>query len=258
MRPTVRARSLRIAAFRMATVAAIAASACNNAAEIRTQALQSSTPVTFATSDGVQLSGRLFGPASASTGVVFVHMVPSDQSSWYEMASMVADQGYRAVTFDLRGYCPGGDAGCSQGSKDPAAAATDVAAAVAYLRTQGVRTDALVGASIGGTASLVVAGQEGKGVAALVTLSAPASIQGLVAGPDVLQTITAAKLFIAGNGDGIAGATAQAFYDQSLQPKDVQILPSNDHGTDLLEGNQSEQTRNLILAWLQRYAPAAA
>ena len=159
------------------------------------------------------------------------------------------------MTFDFRGYCPGADAGCSEGSKDPAANPTDLTAALTFLRAQGVRNVALVGASMGGTASLVVAAQEGQDVRAVITLSAPASIQGLAAGPEQIQSITAAKLFIAGNGDGVAAAAALAFYDQGPQPKDVKILPSNDHGTALLEGNQSEQTRDLITGELQRFFP---
>jgi dienelactone hydrolase len=232
-----------------------AAMACNNARAIRSEALQRSSAVTFTTSDGVQLAGRLFGPEHAVNGIVFSHMLPADQSSWYELASSYGSQGYRALTFDFRGYCPGGDAGCSQGSKDPSAAANDLSAAVEYLRSQGVHRLALIGASMGGTASLVVSGQDAEGVRAVITLSAPAQIEDLAAGPDLLQTITAAKLFIAGSGDGIAGATALAFYDQSPQPKAVKVLPSNDHGTALLEGNQSEETRKLIDDWLQRYLP---
>jgi pimeloyl-ACP methyl ester carboxylesterase len=116
---------------------------------------------------------------------------------------------------------------------------------------------ALVGASMGGTASLVVAGKEQDGIAAVITLSAPASIQGLSAGPDVLATVTAAKLFLAGNEDGDAAATAQAFFAESLQPKRVEILTSGDHGTDLLEGNQGEIARNQIVSWLTQHAPVS-
>ena len=49
---------------------------------------------------------------------------------------------------------------------------------------------------------------------AVVTLSAPDAIDGLTAGPDVLQAVDAAKLFIAGNVDGDAAAAAQTFYDE--------------------------------------------
>jgi pimeloyl-ACP methyl ester carboxylesterase len=235
---------------------AVVATGCDRSQAIREQALKDSHAVSFAASDGVELSGRLFGPEHARTGVVLAHMLPSDQRSWFDFADRLGTMGYAVLTFDFRGYCPGGNGGCSQGTKDVAAIWQDVEGAVAFLRDRGLGSIALVGASMGGTASLVVAGKEGSGISAVVTLSAPPSVGGLSAGADVLATVTAAKLFIAGDGDGTAAADAQAFYDQGPQPKDVQIVTSSDHGTDLLEGNQSEIVRNLILTYLQQHAPA--
>ncbi|MDP9297426.1 MAG: alpha/beta hydrolase [Actinomycetota bacterium] len=255
MRTPVPPRSLRISTLAVATCVALGTAACSRAQEIRRRALADSSPVTFATTDGTTLAGRLFGPADATTGVVFAHMVPADQSSWFDLADYVGERGYRALTFDFRGYCPGGDAGCSGGTKDPSSAPTDLTAAVEYLRAKGVRTIALVGASMGGTAALAVASEASDGIAAVITLSAPAAIDGLQAGPDAVERVTAAKLFIAGSGDAPAAAAAEAFYDQSLQPKDVQILTSDDDGTDLLEGNQSVATRDLITSWLGRFVP---
>jgi pimeloyl-ACP methyl ester carboxylesterase len=133
----------------------------------------------------------------------------------------------------------------------------DVEGAVGVLRSEGVRRIGLVGASMGGTASLVVASQAGQGIDAVVTLSAPDSIEGLTAGPDVLQAVTAAKLFLAGNGDASAAQTAQTFYDETIQPKRVEILTTNDHGTDILDGNQSEMAKNLILDWLGQHVPVS-
>ena len=40
------------------------------------------------------------------------------------------------------------------------------------------------------------------------------------------------------------------------QPKRVEILPADDHGTDLLEGSQSGILQTKILDYLQVYAPA--
>ncbi|MBI3649207.1 MAG: alpha/beta fold hydrolase [Actinobacteria bacterium] len=254
MRPARRSRVFGAAALLVTTALLLAA--CNQGGAIRRQALQDSNPVTFDSTDGVALSGRLFGPEHARAGVVLAHMLPSDQSSWFDFADRIGKLGYAALTFDFRGYCPGGDAGCSEGSKDVASIWQDVEGAVGYLRSRGVRTVALVGASMGGTASLIVAGREGNAIAAVVTLSAPQSISGLVAGPDVLANLTAAKLFVAGNGDTVAAEAAQAMFDQSPQPKELQIVTSDDHGTDLLEGNQAEIVRNLVIGYLQVHAPA--
>ena len=66
-----------------------------------------SREITFTSSDGITLSGRLFGPADGSAGVVLAHMYPSDQSAWFDFASRLGERGYRVLTFDFRGYCPG-------------------------------------------------------------------------------------------------------------------------------------------------------
>ena len=111
---------------------------------------------------------------------------------------------------------------------------------------------------MGGTASLIVAGEPGDRIEVVVTLSAPDAIGDLVVGPAALPTLAAAKLFLAGQSDGSAADVAQRFYDQSLPPKRVEILTTGDHGTDLLTGNQAEIARNLILGWLARHLPASS
>jgi pimeloyl-ACP methyl ester carboxylesterase len=218
---------------------------------------EGSKEITFQSSDGVKLDGRLFGPDKGSAGVVLAHMFPADQSAWYFFADRLGDLGYRVLTFDFRGYCPGGDAGCSEGEKYIPAIWQDVEGAVAALRSKGVTRLALVGASMGGTASLIVAGKEGREIDAVITLSAPPSFEGLDAGPDVMAQVTAAKLFIAGNGDIAAAQAVDAFYGQSLQPKRPVILTTDDHGTDILSGNQAGVVSTEMINWLQRYLPVS-
>ncbi len=86
--------------------------------EVERFALERSTAVTCTSADGVRLSGRVFGSDDATAGVVLAHMQPADQTSWYAFAERLGDAGYRALTFDFRGYCPGGDAGCSEGTQN--------------------------------------------------------------------------------------------------------------------------------------------
>jgi pimeloyl-ACP methyl ester carboxylesterase len=216
---------------------------------------EGSKEITFQSSDGVKLDGRLFGPDKGSAGVVLSHMFPADQSAWYFFADRLGDLGYRVLTFDLRGYCPGGDAGCSEGEKNIPAIWQDVEGAVAALRSKGVTRLALVGASMGGTASLIVAAKQGRDIDAVITLSAPPAFEGLDAGPDVLAEVSAAKLFIAGNGDISAAQAVDAFYGQSLQPKRPVILTTDDHGTDILSGNQAGIVSTEMINWLARYLP---
>ena len=235
----------------ISSLAALTASACGSAPT--TVAVPASVAVTFTTPDGVSLAGRLFGPSDAQAGVVLSHMLPADQSSWYAEADRLAAQGYRVLTFDFRGYCPGGDAGCSQGTRDLNEAPTDLTAALSYLRSQGPTRLGLVGASIGGLASLIVASHQ-TNIPAVVTLSAPEVLNAVAAGPPVLAAVTGAKLFIAGLGDPTGSAqAAQDLYENSPQPKRLDIVPVDDHGTDLLTGGQGTQVRQLLEAWLAQY-----
>jgi pimeloyl-ACP methyl ester carboxylesterase len=236
----------------LATVVALVAVGCNQAQVEHEAAMADSKAVSFESADGVHLEGRLFGDGQA--GVVLSHMLPADQSSWWDFARILSEQGYLVLTFDFRGYCPGGDAGCSGGEKNISAIWQDVLGAIDYVQSQGALTVELVGASMGGTASLVAASEAGGDISAVVTLSAPVSIEGLGIGPEALSRFSAGKLYIAGVGDATAADAAQQLYDLSPPPKHVEILPSDAHGTDLLTSNQSEVVRTLILNYLDQFS----
>jgi uncharacterized protein len=196
--------------------------------------------VRFSTDDGVELAGDLRG--SGATGVVLAHMFPTDRRSWAEFASLLADRGYRSLAFDFRGY---GDSG---GQREIPEIWRDVVAAADELRARGARRIVLVGASMGGTASLIAAAQsELNGV---VTLSAAGTFMGLSAPPEVLQAVDEPKMFIAAQDDGSAATTAQTFYDTASGAKRLEVVTGADHGTEILEGRQGETVRRLILEFL--------
>jgi pimeloyl-ACP methyl ester carboxylesterase len=194
--------------------------------------------VTFPSTDGVVLSGRGFG--SGAKGVVLAHMYPADQSSWFAYAQQLAAKGYRVLTFDFRGY------GASTGTKDIARIADDVEAAYREIKHQGATRVALVGASMGGTASLLAASRQP--VVGVVTLSAPVEFMGLDA-RSVVKALTAPKLFMAAEKDvGAAGARELALL--AAPPKGLFICPGGDHGTDLLQGDSSKAVADRITAFL--------
>jgi esterase/lipase len=249
-----RAELLRAVALALALATATAGCAPSRQEE-RNADIAASTGVSFRSSDGVKLAGRVFG--DGRVGVVLAHMFPADQTSWWAFARVLAPKGFTVLTFDFRGYCPGGVAGCSEGERDVAAMWQDVLGAVDFMMARGMVRVMLVGASIGGTASLLAAAQPGVPVVAIVALSAPQSFEGLTVDRTVLGNVTAAKLFVAGNGDPTGAApAAQAMYDESPQPKQVEIVTSSDHGTDLLTGNQSGRVQTLIMGYLEQHAGA--
>ena len=215
--------------------------------------ISGSRAVSFRSSDGIDLEGRLFGDGTSA--VVLSHMRPADQTSWFAFASRLSDAGYLVLTYDFRGYCPGGgQGGCSAGERDVPAMWQDVLGAIDFVRGRGATRVSVVGASMGGTASLIAASRTDVDVRAVIALSAPTSIEGLVVDPAVLSNVTAAKLFIAGLGDAPAARDAQALHAQSPPPKRVEIVPVDDHGTDLLTGPRGEEVRRLIELYLELYA----
>lgn len=251
----------RIRSLAAPLVVAASLAACGGGPSASSSAaVAASTPVTFTTSDGVELQGRLFGPSDAAAGVVLAHMLPADQRAWFGFAERLAEQGYRVLTFNFRGYCPGGDGGCSQGTKQIDAAPTDLRAAVAELRAEGVSRVGIAGASMGGTAALLVAADDPVGIPAVVAISAPQALSGLAVGPEVLQRVVGAKLFIAGLGDP-AGAVAAADEMTRMSPQPVreEVVTTDAHGTDLLTSSQGERVQQLIEQWFGQWlsAPAA-
>lgn len=214
-----------------------------------------SRAVRFTSTGGNELAGRLFEADGATAGVVLAHMRPGDQSSWFGYAETLADDGYRVLTFNFRGYCPGGGAGCSGGRTDLPLLWRDVLAAVRFLRSTGVGRVGVIGASMGGTAALVASAQPASRIGAVATLSAPTSIEGLAVSSETLVAVPSAKLYVAGAGDAAAAADAQSLYALSVPPKRVEIVPSEDHGTDLLDGNQGPNVRQILQGWLARFLP---
>jgi pimeloyl-ACP methyl ester carboxylesterase len=204
-------------------------------------------PIRFTSDDGVELAGELRG--DGDVGVVLAHMFPTDRTSWSSFATDLADGGFRTLTFDFRGY------GDSEGERDIPEIWRDVVAAVRALREEGATRVVVVGASMGGTAVLLAAVQEP--VDAVVTLSAPSTFMGLTAPPEILAGVSVPKLFVAADGDGTAAQTAQMFYAQSPPPKRVEIVTGTEHGTDLLEGGQSEVVKRLVTSFLERVEPQA-
>ena len=204
------------------------------------QPVSAGTVVTFTADDGVALSGRLFGRQNnGAVGVVLAHMYPADQTSWYDYARRLADEGYVALTFDFRGY------GESGGSRQIDQIDRDVEAAADEMRAQGVTRVVLVGASMGGTAALMVAARQP--VLGVITLSAPVEFKGLSA-KDAVTKVMASKLFIGAEGDA-GGPAARALGAMAPEPKEVAVFPGSDHGTDLLRGDQ----RDAVLARMDEF-----
>jgi pimeloyl-ACP methyl ester carboxylesterase len=246
------ARILAVVLLTVAALASVLLTACggNGPAATSTPASADKLPVparavSFTTDDGVTLRGHVFG--SGRESVILAHMYPADQTSWYATAERLAQQGYMALTFDFRGY------GESGGQKQVALIDRDVDAAIAWIRGEGASEVVLVGASMGGTASLIagVRAQTLSSIrlAGIATLSAPVEFQGLSAS-DAVPRLVVPLLFIAAEKD-VGAAGARELEQLSSGRGGLEIVPGSDHGTDLLTGKQREKVSALLFQFVK-------
>ena len=120
-------------------------------------------PVAVTGVDGVRIVGERRGSAEAPA-VVFLHGGGQTRHSWGGTAGAVADRGYQAVSLDLRGH---GDSDWSEdGDYRIVSFAGDVMAALDGLPPRPV----LIGASLGGLTSVLLAGELRAGSAGGVVL----------------------------------------------------------------------------------------
>jgi len=197
--------------------------------------------VTFTTEDGIEINGNIFG--SGNRWVILSHMRPTDQTNWFDFARYLADNGYIVLTYDFRGY------GKSGGSQDISNIDKDLEAALDFVRQYDAEKIFLMGASMGGTASLVVASRQT--VDGVISFSSPTEIDSLSA-IDKVGNIDAPKLFIASKGDGNAVESANTLFDASPEPKEIEILDGSAHGTFIFEKepDNAEIVKQIVLDFL--------
>ena len=188
------------------------------------------------------LDGRVFG--DGPTGVILAHMRLDDQSSWYPLATELADTGeFTVLTFDFRGF------GESEGEKQFDRVDADLEAAVQYARRRlGLEKIFLVGASMGGTASLVVAARDQ--VAGVVAISAPSQFPPLDA-VEAVSDINSPKLFVVSENDVPQFRAQQEFWEMAREPKAQHVYEGDTHGTALLTSPHGDDLRRRILDFLR-------
>lgn len=206
----------RIGAAALAALFSLAAAPAPSAPA----AAPSPVHVSFRSSDGITLRGHLWpgGP----TAIVFSHMYGTTQSIWYDLAGRLAAQGYTVLTFDFRGV------GTSSGRLVIARVYRDTLAAVRFIRTRNPRRIVVAGASMGGSSSIIAAGE--TQVDGLIVIASGMMFQGLNVHP-YLGELRMPKLFIVGRGDAPFNTSVRTMHARTPQPKQLIVIPTGLHGT---------------------------
>lgn len=204
----------------------------------------------FRAADGTRLVGHRFGGKrpGARTAVVLAHMSDGDLCVWAPYARILAKQGAFAFAFDLRGH------GFSEGRRNHRRAPADLAAAVRAVRSLGARKVVVMGASLGGIATLIGTPNLKPAVDGIVSVSAPAAIAGTLNARPAVARIQVPTLYVASEADQSPpydfAADAQALYDgTATSEKRLEIVPGLLHGTFLVDG--SAVVRALLRAFVR-------
>jgi pimeloyl-ACP methyl ester carboxylesterase len=200
------------------------AATCLNDDEVRTGAVE------FTTSAGEELEGYQQG--TGDTGVVLAHQSDGNLCQWKAYASTLARQGYRTLIFTF---------------KD--ALDQDVVAAVEQIRRAGAKRVILIGASMGGTASVVAAADATLFVDGLIVLSAPTGYQNIDALAEAPK-LTMPLLLIAGDQDALYSEQARKLRDAATKAPERKLLvvKSAGHGVDLVSGDVQQAIEDFLRA----------
>lgn len=194
--------------------------AVDGAREVATEGAPRAEVVTFTTDDDIELSGFMFG--SGATGVVLAHMSGSEKEAWVDLAVSLSNNGYRALTFDFRGYA-------GQEGRKNSALDLDMDAAITALRAQGASRVFVVGASMGGTAA-VDAGARHK-LEGIVAVSAPGEFDDIDAFSATGSLDEPALFIVAEDDQPYATETAALAQASGGQ---LETYEGSAHGTELL------------------------
>ena len=200
--------------------------------------------VSFVTSDGVTLSGTLYGQGTRA--IILSNEGDNNSLTWVPMAQQLATLGYLVLGYSYRPQVATANGLPSQGLRD-------LRAAIAFIHTHHVSGITLMGSSLGGLISLKEATAERFD--ALVPISAPVAFEDVQLSDAELQRITTPKLFVTSDQNDPFTSDTYHMFDVTPQPKEERIYPGRRHGLALFQGASGPDLLSTLRQFLQRYAP---
>ena len=200
--------------------------------------------VSFVTSDGVTLSGTLYGQGTRA--IILSNEGDNNSFAWVPMAQQLATLGYLVLGYSYRSQVATANGLPSQGLRD-------LRAAIAFIHTHHVTGITLMGSSLGGLISLKEATAEQFD--ALVPISAPVAFEDVQLSDTELQRITTPKLFVTSDQNDPYTSDTYHMFDVTPQPKEERIYSGRRHGLALFQGTSGPDLLSALRHFLQHYAP---
>jgi len=201
----------------------------------------------FSADDGALIHADIYG--TGSRGVVLAHGGRFTKESWKPQAEQLARAGFHVLAFDFRGF--GRSHGPGESDMFKAPMHLDVLAAVRFLRRNGARTVAVIGASFGGSAAAdaSIASRPGE-IDRLILLAAE--------GHGAAEGIKAPLLEIVArddaNDEGPRLPHIRAWLDKVPQPKELLILDGSAHAQLLFQTGNGRRVTTEIIRFLRARA----
>lgn len=192
----------------------------------------------------LRIQADLYG--RGNRGLVLAHGGRFDRKSWRAQAQTFAKAGFVVLAVSFRGDSFNAD-GLPSSLGSDADNATDVLAAVAYLRQMGAKTISAVGASLGGDA-----------VGDADARSRPGDFERIVflasSGGEFPAKLNGRKLFIvAGDDTGPSGPRINEIsnhYERAPEPKRLVVVQGSAHAQFLFGTEQGSRVMKEILTFL--------
>ena len=200
--------------------------------------------VSFVTSDGVTLSGTLYGQGTRA--IILSNEGDNNAFAWVPVAQQLATLGYLVLGYAYRPQVATANGLPSQGLRD-------LRAAIAFIHTGHVTGITLMGSSLGGLISLKEATAEHFD--ALVPISAPVAFGDVQLSDAELQRLTTPKLFVTSDQNDPFTSDTYHMFAVTPQPKEERIYPGRRHGLALFQGTSGPDLLSALRQFLQRYVP---
>lgn len=214
--------------------------------------------ITTKTIDGVILHGDFYKSSRPDHPAgLLLHMMPATKESWKDFAEKLTKNDFHALAIDFRGH---GQSILKNNNKidyhhfsdiEHQQKINDIEAAFYFLKHNGIYQDEtfMAGASIGANLTLQYMAEHQE-IKTGIILSPGLSYRGIEPERFIKNISENQSIFlIASEDDEYSAESARKLYDLAICQKQIKILPSGGHGTDMFIAHP--ELMDEIINWIK-------